>query len=135
MLRFSICELLDERRGYEYLLKVRHPEGRQCPRGPRLPEGQQPHGRHREPVVDYRCRECGAVFNLFTGTVWSGSRYTCGQIVLILRGVAQGVPTQHLAEELGSDRSQLLERRPEMQALIEQRLSPLSPLRHCDGSR
>jgi transposase-like protein len=135
MLRFPIHELLDERRCYEYLLKVLHPEGLHCPHGHRLPEGQHPHDRHRDPLVDYRCRECGAVFNLFTGTLWSGSRYPCSQIVLLLRGVAQGVPTQHLAEELGIDRSQLLERRHEIQALIEQRLSPLSAPRCRDGSR
>jgi hypothetical protein len=69
-------------------------------------------------MVDDRCRECGAVFNLFTGTGWSGTRYTCRQI-----GVAQGVPLQPLAEALGLHRSQLLERRHESQQLIQQRLS------------
>jgi hypothetical protein len=75
------------------------------------------------------------VFNLFTDTIWSGSRYTCVQIVLILRGIAQGVPTEHLAHELGIDRSQLLERRHEIQRLIEHNLSPLTPARHRHRSR
>jgi hypothetical protein len=82
MLQFPLQELMDERRCYEYLLKVLHPEGLQCLQGHPLSEEQQPHDRHREPIVDYRCRECGAVFNLFTGTVWSGTRYICSQIVL-----------------------------------------------------
>ena len=132
MLRFPIQALMDERRCYEYLLKGLHPQGLKCPQRHSLPEEQPPHDRHREPIVDYRCRECGAVFNLFTGTVWSGTRYTCSQIVLILRGVAQGVPTQHLAEELGIDRSHLLERRHEIQQLVEQRLSPRAPTRRRD---
>jgi transposase-like protein len=72
----------------------------------------------------YRCRKCGAVFNIFTNTIWSKSRYSCATIVLILRGVAQGVPTAHLARELGIDRTHLLERRHEIQRLIEQRFLP-----------
>jgi transposase-like protein len=88
--------------------------------------GQKPHDRHRAPVVDYRCRECGSVFNALTNTVWRGGRYTCVQMVLILRGIAQGAPTEHLADELGIDRSHLLAKRHEIQQLLEQRLSPLT---------
>ena len=46
------------------------------------------------------------------------------RLVLILRGIAQGVPTAHLAQELGIDRTHLLERRHEIQKLIEQRFPP-----------
>ena len=95
MLSFPIHELMDEQKCYDYLRQVLHPDGLKCPRGHPLPAGQQPHDRHRAPIMDYRCRACGAVFNLFTDTMWSGSRYTCVQIVLILRGIAQGVPTEH----------------------------------------
>jgi transposase-like protein len=135
MLIFPIHELMDEQKCYDYLLQVLHPDGLKCPRGHPLPTDQQPHDRHRAPIMDYRCRECGAVFNLFTDTIWSGSRYTCVQIVLILRGIAQGVPTEHLASELGIDRSHLLERRHEIQRLIEQGLSPLTPARRRHRSR
>jgi len=135
MLQFPIQELMDERRCYEYLLKVLPPEGLACPQGHPLPAEPQPHDRPREPLVDSRCRECGAVFNLFTGTLWSGRRYTCSQLVLLLRGGAQGVPTQPLAEELGLDRSQLLEGRHEIQRLIAQRLCPLAPTRRRDRGR
>ncbi len=85
--------------------------------------------------MDYRCRQCGAVYNLFTGTCWRKTRYTCGKIVLLLRGMAQGVPTKHLAEELRIDRSHLLDRRHEVQGLLEQRLSPLRSPRSRDRSR
>ena len=135
MLIFPIHELMDEQKCYDYLLQVLHPDGLKCPRGHPLPAEQQPHDRHRAPIMDYRCRECGAVFNLFTDTIWSGSRYNCVQIVLILRGIAHGVPSEHLAHELGIDRSHLLERRHEIQQLIEQGLSPLAPTRHRHRSR
>lgn len=125
MLLFPLDEVLDDQACYDFLLRTLHPDGLHCPSGHALPRGQAPHDRHRAPILDYRCRTCGAVFNLFTGTVWAKSRYRCATIVQILRGIAQGVPTKHLAEELGIDRGQLLERRHQLQALLEQRLSPL----------
>lgn len=115
MMRFPITELLNEEECYQYLLDALHPEGLSCPKGHPLPEGQAPHDRSRAPIVKYRCRTCGAVFNLFTGTVWSGTHYDCKTIVLVLRGIAQGVPTLHLAEELGLDYSTLLDRRHRLQ--------------------
>ena len=126
MITFPIQELMDEQKCYDYLLHVLHPQGLTCPAGHRLRPEQKPHDRHRGPVFDYRCSECGCVFNAFTTTVWQGSRYTCVQMVLILRGIAQGIPTEHLADELGIDRSHLLEKRHEIQKLLEQRLSPLA---------
>ena len=126
MITFPIQELMDEQKCYDYLLKVLHPNGLKCPAGHPLRPGQKPHDRHRAPVFDYRCQDCGRVFHAFTDTVWSGGRYTCIQMVLILRGIAQGTPTEHLADELGIDRSHLLEKRHEIQKLLEQRLSPLA---------
>ena len=128
MLRFPIDDLLDERRCHDLLLRVLHPDGLGCPRGHALPPDQAPHDRHRTPIFDYRCRECGAIYNLFTGSIWSGSRLPCSKIALILRGIAHSVPTIHLAEELGLDRSHLLRRRHQIQGLVEDGLS-LDPLR------
>ena len=125
MLEFPLTELLDEQACYDFLLRTLHPDGLHCPDGHPLPHDQAPHDRHRAPIMDYRCRQCGAVFNLFTGTIWSKTRFRCATIVQILRGIAQGVPTKHLAAELGIDRSHLLQRRHQIQALVEQRLSPL----------
>jgi transposase-like protein len=125
VLQFPLDELLDEQACYDFLLQTLHPDGLHCPSGHPLPCGQAPHDRHRAPILDFRCRTCGAVFNLFTGTVWAKSRYRCSTIVQILRGIAQGVPTKHLAEELKIDRGHLVERRHQIQALLHQRLSPL----------
>ena len=107
MLKFPIDDLLDEEQCYGFLVELLHPEGLRCPEGHELPDGQAPHKRPegRAPVVSYRCHQCGAVFNVFTGTVLSGIRHDCSTIVMILRGFAQGVPTQHLADELGLDYS------------------------------
>ena len=125
MLQFPLDDLLDEQACYDVLLYALHPEGLCCPHGHRLPAEQAAHDRHRAPILDYRCRTCGAVFNLFTGTIWAKSHYRCTTIVQILRGIAQGVPTKHLAAELRIDRGHLLERRHQIQALVEQQVSPL----------
>ena len=65
-----------------------------------------------------------SAFRVFTHTLWSKTRYSCATIVLILRGVAQGVPTAHLAQELGLDRAHLLEHRHQIQKLVEQPFPP-----------
>ena len=120
--------MLDEQACYRHLLDILHPQGLCCPRGHRLPALQAPHRCARAPVVDYRCRDCGAVFNLFTGTVWAGTHYSCAQIVMILRGFVQGIPTLQLADELGCDYGTLLAYRHEVQAaaLLRRDASPLA---------
>ena len=127
MMIFPIDELMDEQCCCDFLLKVLHPEGLHCCNGHPLPSDQAPHDRHRDPIFDYKCRVCGNVHNIFTDTIWSGSRYSCVTIVLIIRGVVQGTPTKHLAEELGIDRSHLLKRRHAIQELAKEHL-PRSPL-------
>lgn len=117
MFTWPIDELIDEEKAYKYLVKNLHPEGLHCPQGHKLPAGQAPHTQERAPVVSYRCRECGAVYHVFSGTALHGIRYPCHTIVLMLRGFAQGTPTAHLAEELGCDYSNLLTWRHELQGL------------------
>ena len=124
MLQFPLDDILDEQACHDFLLRVLHPDGLHCPQGHALPADQAAHDRHRAPILDYRCRSCGAVFNLFTGTIWTKTRYPCSTIVQILRGTAQGVSTKHLAEELGLDRGHLLERRHRIQALVAEQLFP-----------
>lgn len=116
MMAFPITELLDEQACYEFLLGVLHPKGLQCPAGHWVAAGQAPHMSDRAPVVDYRCRRCGKVFNVFTNTLWKGTHYSCRQVVLLVRGFTQGVPTLHLARELHLDYETVLTRRHEWQA-------------------
>jgi len=125
MFIWPITSLLDEQACYDYLLGVLYPDGLCCPHAHRLPPDQAPHDRHRAPIFDYRPRQCGAVFNLFTATIFSKTHYSCRLLVQILRGIAQGIPTKHLAEELHIDRGQLLARRHAIQALLVQRSPPL----------
>ena len=111
---FPIAELMDEDACYQKLLNWIHPDGLACPRcGAR--EGLGVHRRHRAPVLDHRCKTCRRVFNALTGTALQGSRRPVVELMLILRGFAQGVPTAQLARELGCDRKELLALRHRLQ--------------------
>lgn len=101
MIRFPISDLLKPEECYDYLRHILYPQGLlQCKNGHLLPRDQAPHTRSRAPLVDYRCRVCGNVFNLLTGSVWEGTHYDCTTIVLVMRGFVQGTPTLQLADEL-----------------------------------
>jgi len=128
VIRFPISDLLNPQECYAYLLHSLHPEGLRCKAGHALPPDQAPHKHKRAPLVDYCCRVCGNVFNLFTNTGWAGTHYNCVTIVLVMRGFVQGIPTLQLAEELALDYGTLLERRHHIQQLgLAHKLSrPLS---------
>jgi transposase len=111
---FPLTDLMDQDACYAQLVGLLHPGGlvcSHCKSGDRL----RVHRRHRTPVLDYRCVGCGRVFNAFTGTALAGTHRKPAEVVLILRGFAQGVPTARLARELGCDRKHLLELRRVMQ--------------------
>jgi transposase-like protein len=114
---FPILDLMDQQACYQKLLDLLHPDGLACPR---CGGGRDCYNIHRRrdgsPVVDYRCKACRRVFNLFTGTTWHGAHRTPAEILLILRGFAQGVTTARLARELGVSRPHLLELRHQVQA-------------------
>jgi hypothetical protein len=64
---FPIVDLMDPAACYQFLLDLLHPDGLRrpgCGREGRV--GVQ--ARHRAPVLDYRCGNCGRVFNAYTGT-------------------------------------------------------------------
>ena len=111
---FPISDLMDQGACYEKLVSWLHPDGWASPRcGAR--DGLVVHHRHRDPIIDDRCAGCRRVFNAFTGTLLQGTKRRPVELVLILRGVAQGVPTAQLARELGCDRKELLKLRHRLQ--------------------
>ena len=111
---FSLLDYLDEDACYTKLVELLHPDGLACPR---CSERQHLgiHRRHRAPVVDYQCGGCGRVFNAFTATSLQGTHRRPAQLLMILRGVAQGTPTAPMARELGCDRRELLTLRHRLQ--------------------
>ena len=104
---FPIGDLMDETACYDFLVELLHPGGLACPRcGGR--DRLNVHRRDRAPILVYRCGGCRRVFNAFTGTSLQGTKRRPVELVLILRGVAQGVSTARLARELGCSRPELL---------------------------
>ena len=111
---FSLIDYLDEDACYAKLVELFHPDGLACPRcGGRRRLGI--HRLHRAPLVDFQCGDCGRVFNAFTGTSLHGTHRRPSQLLMILRGVAQGTPTAQMARELGCDRKELLTLRHRIQ--------------------
>jgi len=111
---FPIVDLMDEEACYNKMVDILHPDGLCCPR---CRQNQWVvHRRGRWPVLVYRCKECGRVFNIFTGTAFQQTHRPCAELLLILRGIAQGVPTAQLARELERNRPRLLELRHAIQA-------------------
>jgi hypothetical protein len=121
---FPLIDLLDEQACYDFLVEALHPGGLTCP----ACGGQQwtIHRAHREPVLAYRCA-CDRVFNAWTGTALQGTQRRPRELVLILRGIAQGTPTAQLAREVACSRWHLLQLRHHWQHRAWVRL-PRRPL-------
>lgn len=113
---FPITDLMDEDACFAQMVQWLHPDGLACPRC-HQDDRMAVHRRRRPPVLDYRCGYCKRVFNAFTDTALHGVKRRPSQLVLILRGIAQGAPTAQLARELECDRSELLNLRHRLQDL------------------
>jgi len=108
MLKFPIDSLMDYQRCYEFLMSLFHPNGLHCRCGCALPAHQSPHKYRSNGLPCFKCRSCKKVFNIFSDTIFQGIHYNCIQIVLILRGFAQGKTTLHMSKELELDYDNLL---------------------------
>jgi transposase-like protein len=111
---FPLNDLMDEVACYDFLVGLLHPDGLTCPRC-RESAAMKVHRHDRAPILIYRCHNCRRIFNAFTGTALQGTQRRPVELVLILRGIAQGVSTSQLARELGCNRPELLEFRHRLQ--------------------
>src|SRR3990172_9801094 len=102
---FPITDLLDDEASTAWLMKHFHSDGLQCPKC-RAPIDQARIFRQtrRSQITVYRCRPCQRVYNLYTGTVFEGTRLRTAQVVLLVRGVCKGEPSTTLAREIGVSR-------------------------------
>jgi transposase-like protein len=100
-MEFPIVELLDDAESKAWLLEYLHPRGLKCPHcaaGVRQARVFRELKRSRLSV--YRCRRCQGVYTLYSGTVFAGRQLRPAQVVLLVRGVCKGEPTQTLAREI-----------------------------------
>ena len=104
---FPITDLMDEDACYAKLVQWLHPQGFSLARDA---AGTMPWPSTAAAVPrswTTAAGHCRRVFNTFTGTSLYGAKRPPAELVLILRGFAQGVPTAQLAR----DRSELLKLR------------------------
>jgi transposase-like protein len=96
-----------ERRFFQQLLKLVHPEGPRCPHC-RERDGVHVHEDHANVWrIHYRCAHCGHIFNVWTGTPLQGTHRPPSEILRIMRGIVDGESDSQLARELKRDRGAL----------------------------
>ena len=113
---FPISELLDERESQAWVEKHFHPPGLRCPGCKAPPDQAREFRRHKRGFVDYRCHHCQRTYNLYTGTLFAGSKLEPRRVVLLVRGVCKGDPATVLAEELALSRQSGYRWRTRLQA-------------------
>ena len=79
-------------------------------------------------LTTYRCGQCDTTYNLYTGTLFEQCHFTPEQVVMLLRGIFQGVTSRQLADELDVDYTPVLKWRHRVREQVEAYLSdePLS---------
>lgn len=123
---FPIAELLSHHESVAWIETHFHPQGLQCPDCAATPQQARQFRVYQRGVVDYRCQHCDRVYNLYTGTIFEGSRLDTRQVVLLLRGVCKGEPSAALAVELSLSRRTVHQWRKKLQANAYRMLSHTS---------
>jgi transposase-like protein len=113
---FPITELLSDQASIAWMETHFHPKGLCCPSCKAKPTQAREFRRTKRGLVDYRCRACETVYNLYSGTLFAGSNLQPRQTVLLVRGVCKGESSQTLAIELGLSRQSVHTWRQRVQA-------------------
>ena len=117
---FPIHSLIDEKQAQAWVLNHFHPEGLYCPKcQASVSEARNFRKTETSGLQVYRCKHCQSIYNLYSGTVFAGSQFRPSQVVLLLRGVCQGVSSAQLSRELDMSRQTVLSIRRKLQASAE----------------
>ena len=125
---FPIADLLDHAQSTDWLLRHFHPDGLSCPRCQAVHDDAYLFRQTRRSQLDvWRCKGCLKTYTLYTGTAFEARHLPPAQVVLLLRGVAQGASTARLARELELSRTTVHEVRKRLQRNAEA-AQPTTPL-------
>ena len=114
---FPIVELLNDADSSAWLLQYLHPRGLKCPHcAASVKQARIFRELNRSRLSVYRCRRCQGVYTLYSGTVFAGKHLRPSQVVLLLRGVLKGEPSQTLAREIQLSRRTVHDLRHALQA-------------------
>jgi len=128
---FPIVELMDREACIAWLMAHFHPKGWKCPHCQASLDQSILFRRTKRSGLDVRrCKVCRGIYNLYSGTVFEGRRFTPEQTLLFIREVVQGKSTAKLSRELNISRITGLTVRHLLQAnaKVEQTTEPLSDL-------
>jgi transposase-like protein len=115
-MEFPITDLLGDEQSERWLLEHFHPDGLKCPKCGAGFENSLKFRRNRKNGLQvYRCRNCQAIYTLYTGTLFERRRLRPPQAVLLIRGVLKGEPAKVLAAELELDYISVLQLRRAIQ--------------------
>jgi transposase-like protein len=127
-MEFPITDLLDDEQSERWLMEHLHPQGMKCPKcGAGLENSLKFRRTAKSRLQVYRCRDCQAIYNLYTGTIFQRRRLRPQQAVLLIRGVLKGETAKVLAAELDLDYISVLQLRRAIQENA-QRLQSEDPL-------
>lgn len=119
-MEFPITDLLDYEYSAKWILQHFHPPGLQCPKCQEtVAQARKFRCTQTSKLEVYRCKQCGTIYNLYTGTVFQGSQWTPMQVVLLMRGICKGETTRELAAELELNYKTVLTMRHRVQANAE----------------
>jgi hypothetical protein len=119
-MEFPITDLLSQDESEAWIAAYFHPNGLCCPTcGASVAEASPFRTTRKSQLVVYRCR-CRHAYNLYTGTLFQQRHLRPQQVMLLLRGVLKGEPSNVLANELGLHYLTVLELRRAIQVQAEQ---------------
>jgi transposase-like protein len=85
-----------------WLMHYLHPNGLTCTHCHASWQRSRPFRKaRRSQITDYRCRECGGVYNIYTGTTFERKQLHPEQLIKILKGISKGNSTVAIAAETG----------------------------------
>ena len=106
---FPIHSLIDEAAAETWVLNHFHPEGLCCPKCQASVSAARPFRKTATSGLQvYRCKHCESIYNLYSGTVFAQTQFRPSQVVLLLRGICQGVSSAQLSRELAISRQTVL---------------------------
>jgi len=110
---FPVIDLMSPESCYQWLVNYLYPDGLKCP----YCKSQERwiHRKNREPLLDYRCKNCHKTYNLFSKTDFEKTHLSLTQIVLLIRGVCKGDTANTIAKEIGVSRQTVQRLRQKIQ--------------------
>ena len=101
---------------YDFLILLLHPGRFKCPEGHAFKKSKI-HRRTRGPIIDYRCNNCGRIYNIFTTTILQGTKYSVQEIVQFIDGIIRDVTVSQISRETGMGRKSLTKNKPRFKKL------------------